>query len=453
MDLFDKLVLPQSGDNLILLNYLQMIAVSILLVYAGILFSSSALSIYYNRVGRTKKSQKHLFLAKDMIDLIAKGKIFAFGMGVIPFLAVIMVYIQLLKGAGSPAIIYMIVSFVLFLISIAMIHFYQNASELHYIFDMMKDKMGNDEKDSKIKNFIAYQENNSNTGIRTGFWGVVLLGLTLFLLISAITLASDKSIWSSYKNPFKLLIYANGMIKFMHFITTSVALTSIAFLIKKFKWEDEPTFEDGTYIEFAKKFTLSSALIFAAFQPVFFLLNLLITPKATLNYEIFGLSLITLFMIFVLVHLLYDMIRRVHFRYISLAFYLLVGIAALVNIKEQTVFKSANAAQVVTLDAVFVKHQEELLAASGRAVTEVSGEDIYKVKCMACHQFETKLVGPPHKEVLPKYINNQAALIQFIMNPVKVNPAYPSMPSQGLKPKEAEAVAKYMIEHYGPKLK
>ena len=32
------------------------------------------------------------------------------------------------------------------------------------------------------------------------------------------------------------------------------------------------------------------------------------------------------------------------------------------------------------------------------------------------------------------------------MNPVKVNPAYPNMPNQGLKPAEADSIAHYLVE-------
>ena len=63
-----------------------------------------------------------------------------------------------------------------------------------------------------------------------------------------------------------------------------------------------------------------------------------------------------------------------------------------------------------------------------------------------------KLIGPPHKEVLSKYIGKKEELVKFLMNPVKIDPNYPAMPNQALKTKEAEALADYMFEHYGPML-
>lgn len=93
-------------------------------------------------------------------------------------------------------------------------------------------------------------------------------------------------------------------------------------------------------------------------------------------------------------------------------------------------------------------YHQQLLIESGVAVVTVSGEDIYNGRCIACHKFDKKLVGPPYNEVLPKYAEDRAGLIKFVLRPVKVNPDYPSMPNQGLKPKEAEAIADYILSIY-----
>ncbi|HPU24223.1 MAG TPA: c-type cytochrome, partial [Candidatus Kapabacteria bacterium] len=168
---------------------------------------------------------------------------------------------------------------------------------------------------------------------------------------------------------------------------------------------------------------------------------------------LFGFALLGLVLLFVLLHFLYEMVRKSKFMYISATFYLLIAVIGISQVKEQLVFKYANAEQTERLAKNYEVFYQDLLAKAGRGEAEINGEEIYKGKCGACHDFERKVVGPPHKLVLPKYIDNPEALAKFILNPVKVDPAYPPMPSQGLRPKEAEAVAKYMIEHYGPKIK
>jgi cytochrome c551/c552 len=76
------------------------------------------------------------------------------------------------------------------------------------------------------------------------------------------------------------------------------------------------------------------------------------------------------------------------------------------------------------------------------------GEQLYNTKCIACHQFEQKMVGPAYKDVLPKYEGDLEKLKAFILNPVKVNPEFIPMPNQGLKPHEAESAAMFLMQKY-----
>ena len=148
------------------------------------------------------------------------------------------------------------------------------------------------------------------------------------------------------------------------------------------------------------------------------------------------------------------MIKDSGFSQINIAFFITLILFSVIFVKEQSAFTISNKDHVEQLAVNYETKTQKELAESGRAVEKkINGEEIYNVKCLACHEFDKKKVGPPHKEVLPKYIDNKKALAEFILNPKKIDPAYPSMPSQGLSPKEAEAVAEYMITHYKPMLK
>lgn len=89
----------------------------------------------------------------------------------------------------------------------------------------------------------------------------------------------------------------------------------------------------------------------------------------------------------------------------------------------------------------FAKLKKETSKAGG-----VSGEEIFKTKCSACHKFDKKVVGPPYRETLSKYQGKVSELTKFINNPKKINPNYPPMPAQGLKPAELKAIATYILE-------
>mgnify|MGYP005843183245 CR=1 FL=1 len=58
------------------------------------------------------------------------------------------------------------------------------------------------------------------------------------------------------------------------------------------------------------------------------------------------------------------------------------------------------------------------------------------------------MVGPPYNQVLTKYEGKMDELIGFILNPVKVDPAYPPMPNQGLRRDEAKNIAEYLMQQH-----
>jgi cytochrome c len=91
---------------------------------------------------------------------------------------------------------------------------------------------------------------------------------------------------------------------------------------------------------------------------------------------------------------------------------------------------------------------EELLAKMGIGLATMTGEEIFGAKCSACHEFGAKKVGPAYKDVLPKYENDRTKLLSFVMNPQKMNPAFPPMPNQGLKPAEADSITAYIMMMY-----
>lgn len=453
MDFINSGIIPQPEGTIRLMHYLLGIALAILLTYSGTLLASSIFSIYYNFKFKKDRELRYLYYSKDLIDLITSSKIFGFGMGVVPFMAILALFFQLLSGAGAPVFSYVVASFVLFIIAITLLHIYQHFSDLNYLFNFLKGFVHEESEDKLSREFLAYHANNQSLNTRTGLWGAAALFVSMWLLLGAITASVETAKWNWITNALALMFNPTALVKTLHFLTLSLALSSIAFLIKKFKWQDEPDFGAGDYREFASRQNLNIALIFTSVQPIFILFNLMITPKIALSPTMFALSTLALALVAILIHLLYSMRRDEKFNSIQTAFFVIIILFIFAVFKEQTAFRVSNKTQAAELAGRYEEYHAALLKEAGRGEAKVDGEEIYKARCVACHKFDEKLVGPPHKEVLPKYMNNKAALVKFILNPVKVNPAYPPMPAQGLKPNEADAVATYMIEKLGPKLK
>jgi cytochrome c len=137
------------------------------------------------------------------------------------------------------------------------------------------------------------------------------------------------------------------------------------------------------------------------------------------------------------------------YRFGSLIFFVLILAMVSFLIKDQKAMTSATEKHSMVLSTEYDRILAELKGEGTVAV--LSGKEIYDVRCASCHKFDQKLVGPAHNDVLPKYVGKEAQLVAFIRNPGKIDPAYPPMPNPGLKPQEADAVAKYLLEEFAKK--
>ena len=158
----------------------------------------------------------------------------------------------------------------------------------------------------------------------------------------------------------------------------------------------------------------------------------------------------TLLAILLVCNLLYQVYKNSDMRLAGAIFFLMFFVFTFAIVKDQLAFRNSLKDHLLVLNA----KAEELAKEKEGSIVQVNaadGEKIYNEKCIACHKFDVKLVGPPYQETVPKYNGDLKKLAEFIYNPQKINPSYPSMPNQGLKLKEAEAVAKYIMDKVGKK--
>ena len=134
------------------------------------------------------------------------------------------------------------------------------------------------------------------------------------------------------------------------------------------------------------------------------------------------------------------------YRFGSFIFFILIFAWISFIINDQKAMTNATESHSLVLSNQYNNILAELKG--GGEIAAINGKELYDVRCASCHKFDQKLVGPPHFEVLPKYVGNEAQLVAFIRNPIKIDPAYPPMPNPGLKPQEADAVAKYLLDEF-----
>jgi cytochrome c len=148
--------------------------------------------------------------------------------------------------------------------------------------------------------------------------------------------------------------------------------------------------------------------------------------------------------------MVYSMVRTSDTSSAAVIFALVIVLIFFNVIKDQAAF--SNATHENTLE--ITKKAEELEQEAKAKTMQSAGIDpqqIYNTKCIACHKFDQKVIGPPYEQTVPKYNGDVQKLAAYIFNPQKIDPNFPPMPNQGLKKKEATAMAQWLISKVGKK--
>lgn len=449
MDFLDSSVLPQSVHHMVLLKYLLVLTFIIFFTYVGILFGSLSFSLYFGRKAKRTGEYRFKKFSKDLIDLITFNKGIAFALGIVPLLSSMFCYAQLLHLTKVNTPFYIFISFLFLTTSLILIYTYKYTFHLKDIFKVAEAKKKSEEVEDTLTDEISsYSLKIGKLYEKSGLYGLILLIISTYIFIGAIQLASDTSIWESEYNFFNMLFSPKTIVHYLQFIMASFALTSAAILYFFHKTESNYSPKNIEYSAFVKSFTLKSGLFATILLPMIIVISIFVEPKTALSFGMFGITSAALVILLFVSSLFYFMIKESNDAYRTWILYLFIVVFALLIIKDQYSFDTATKLHSEILAANYDAYEKKLNESLGIAAVKINGADIYNGRCIACHSFDHRVVGPPYNETLPQYAGKKADLVKFILNPVKKNPAYPAMPNQGLKPNEAEAVADWLLQNY-----
>lgn len=433
MDFLDKLVLPQSLDHSALLHYLATLILFLFVPFLSIVLGGSILSLYYKSKG--KRDEKSAKFSEEIIKSATFTKGAGVGLGILPLLALILVYAQILHNLKLVTLSFFVVALVLITIGLIFIYTYRYSSTFSSFFTSVSKE--------KLSGYEELQSNISKIYGKSGRWGVIFLLIGTYFFVGGLNLASNPTDWDA-SGVLYLLSSFTTLIKWLHFLSISLTLSGAFVLFIYFFWEGGKKIDDEEYGEFVKKSGLTVTLLFALFQPIFLLLNINFLAPVALSTSVFLYAFLSLLLLFWVFHLLYGMLKKSNVKYVGMIFMLLIVSSLALIYSDQAGFRNVTVKQAMTLGTEYDASMASLKGVS--SVAQISGEEIFKGRCSACHRFDVKLVGPPYKETLPKYNGDVEKVAAFVLNPVKKNPGYPPMPNQGLKPAEARAIAKYILE-------
>ncbi|MFA6457671.1 MAG: cytochrome c [Bacteroidota bacterium] len=439
MDFLKQIAFPQSEAHIGVLHFVMNVIYILLLPFLSYLFGALLLSLYHNRKGRKGNNAHSIRFSRDVVRHILPNKSILLLFGVVPFMALTFAYAQLLQGTSTISV--SILTWGLFMLAAgsAFASSYSSALTLGGLLDSVGQK--NEEVET-------VRTQMSETRRTSGKYAFIFISLAMYCLIAGTTLAAKPQQWSTVSNAVEMLFSLDVVVRLIQFILVSLTIASLGTVYFIFSWQGGDHHVTTEYADYVKSSTLPVGLLSLLALPVFVVLNIVLLPVPALNGLVFLSAFLVIFFIFMASHSVYGMMKDFTLRHTGNAFYLFILSLVFVVIQLTSSLSVSTQQQSALLAYRYTIYHEEILAKMGINVSVVTGADIFNAKCSACHEFGAKKVGPAYKDVLPKYENDRTKLLSFVLNPQKMNPAFPPMPNQGLKPAEADSIAAYIMMMY-----
>ena len=446
MEFLNNFVLPQSAEHIVLLQYMLLILLFLFIPFISIVFGGTILSIIYDKKGKKENSSYYSRLAKEIVEITTINKSVGFILGVAPVLTAIIIYSQLLHNSKITNLNYLGLALLSVTVALIFIYSYRYSLSFNNIFKSISKKELSDH--IVLEDVNKLSDESQRISQKAGTFGVLFLFIGLWFFVTAITIPSVYTNWNV--DGFIAGMFSWEVLsRFIFYLFFSLSLTGGMVLFTFLEDEKKKRFKDEGYSLFVKQKIIRITFYSAVFIPLFLLIILFSLPENSLTGTVFTYSIISLILLFFGYHFLYLLTKQIKGTTAALLFFALIFSIAAFIISDQKAMATSTKFHSAVLSADFDNYLAELKGEG--TIIEINAAEIYQVRCASCHKWDQKLVGPAHNDVLPKYVGNEAQLVAFIRNPVKIDPEYPPMPNPGLKPNEADAVAKYLLETYKSK--
>lgn len=411
MGLLEKIILPPSESILVLLKELIAFTMMFYLPFAAMVLGSLALSLYY----RMRYKAVSPVLARLTGTSFASVLLF----GLLPFITLIFLFGQYFYSAPVKASSYLEVLFLIVAAGYILFHFYKQSGD-----------------------------------VKLGTASLLVLFVGNFLFLRIFDFLMHPEVWRFTESFFPHVFSMQTLLHLVIFLIFALFLTGILALFKLYSYEESKLEEHSAEAQFLLPRVWGWILVPAIKLPFFllwdaYLLEIWKFNAYSLYFSGLAIFLIMLVVFSVVSGIKANAVRRPFFIFIIglLAFVSYVLKLNLDHFRATEEYFTMMALKVHEEKAAIMSEREALYAQLMQPDLEI-GQQIFTNKCSSCHAFDRKVFGPPYNEVLAKYEGNVDALRKFISNPVKVDPAYPPMPAQGLTTREVLSIAAYLLQEY-----
>ncbi len=428
MDFFQELFLPPSADHLHLIKFLLMVIYFIHLPFIALVIGGTFYSLWFNVRDGGRNHPIYGRLAYQVLEALVFNKWAGLVLGVLPLLVIILISGQIFYDAPIAIVPFLSYLTIFTAVGLSLVYAYQAS--------------------------FRWRENNYYLHLLFGVAGLGML-LLAYLLFSGVTsLQLDPGRWFLIRKPTQLLFSWNVMARFVQFTTAALAFSGAAVLFFFFHWQGGRRGLEENYATYLRNFAMGTALFFTLLQPFFLFWNLITLPSISLSEAVFLLAILVIMVLAWVGLKLWRMVQEKTARRGVSVFVLYLLAFVLMVVTDHFALENA----IENHSALLISRAEEVQSrleaerearrTSAIKVDLELGKKVYLNQCITCHRFDQQVVGPAYNQVLPKYLDRQEELVDFVRKPRKIDPALPPMPQLGLKESEIRSVVAYLLKTF-----
>ncbi len=295
MEFLEKFVIPQSSEHIQLLHYLAMLIFILFIPFISMVFGGISLSLYYRNKGVKENNSDYIKFSKEIIEVVTVNKGVGVILGIVPVLAIALIYAQLLHLSSTLAVGYLSISFLLITLSLILVYTYRYSTKFSILFSSIDELKTNDS--SLSEEIVELREASKSLSLKTGYYGLIFLFISVWIFISGVSIATLPKEWSE-GNFFSILFSWTVIVRFLFFIAMAFAFTGGTILFRYFYWEGGKKDLKSDYKDFIRKTGVNLTLYSSLILPIFLAFILFALPDTSVSGAIFGYSTLALILMF-----------------------------------------------------------------------------------------------------------------------------------------------------------
>lgn len=281
-----------------------------------------------------------------------------------------------------------------------------------------------------------------------GLSGIGIFMVVPLIFLTVINLMLFPERWVAIRNPFHAVILANVIPRYLHFMNAALAVNGF-FLFAWFGYKARREPAEGAFYHRAAGLGLLWGFLASLAQLVFGPLNYFTLQPHQDSVPVLILIAVTIViagtMLLLSLHNIRDRTRIPPAVIVSLLLIVLFLMATVRHVIRDNSLVRADLIRTEKTRYFRDQYARFMETYNPESAPRVTGESLFQDYCYACHAYDREVVGPTMQYVQEKYAGASQEIVNFILEPYKVDDAYPAMPKIAVSRQEAELLASYIL--------